>query len=86
MLAFYYCILINNFICKLTRSISLDSWTWDQLRIMKVGGNQAFKEYVIHTAKRPELLNKDAKSRYDSDVARKYKKVIEARAKEDSLK
>ncbi|RIA95924.1 hypothetical protein C1645_440791 [Glomus cerebriforme] len=67
------------------RSISLDSWTWDQLRVMKVGGNQAFKEYVINAAKRPELLNKDAKSKYDSDVARKYKKVIEARAKEDAL-
>ena len=52
---------------------------------MKVGGNQAFKEYVIHTAKRPELLNKDAKLKYDSEVARKYKKVIEARAKEDSI-
>ncbi|CAB5217405.1 ArfGap-domain-containing protein [Rhizophagus irregularis] len=68
------------------RSISLDSWTWDQLRIMKVGGNQAFKEYIIHTAKRPELLNKDAKSRYSSDVASKYKKVVEARAKDDALK
>lgn len=53
---------------------------------MKVGGNQAFKEYVIHTAKRPELLNKDAKLKYDSDVARKYKRVIESRAKEDALK
>ncbi|GBC01158.1 hypothetical protein RclHR1_04090009 [Rhizophagus clarus] len=68
------------------RSISLDSWTWDQLRTMKVGGNQAFKEYIIHTAKRPELLNKDAKSRYGSDVANKYKKIIEARAKDDALK
>ncbi|CAG8443935.1 12147_t:CDS:2 [Funneliformis caledonium] len=68
------------------RSISLDSWTWDQLRVMKVGGNQAFKEYVIHTAKRPELLNKDAKSKYDSDVAKKYKKVIGERAKEDATK
>ena len=53
---------------------------------MKVGGNQAFREYIIHTAKRPELLNKDAKSKYDSDVARKYKKLIETRSKEDALK
>jgi len=51
---------------------------------MKVGGNQAFKEYIIHTAKRPELLNKDAKSKYDSDVAKKYKNIIVARANEDA--
>ncbi|CAG8533503.1 2589_t:CDS:2 [Acaulospora colombiana] len=66
------------------RSIALDSWTWDQLRIMKVGGNAAALDYFSKHAGSVSLNNKDIKSKYTSRVALKYKDELIKRANEDA--
>src|SRR6185312_14960786 len=54
------------------RSTSLDSWTWDQLRIMKVGGNASASAYFAKHGS--NILNKtDVTAKYTSRVAVKYK-------------
>lgn len=55
------------------RSTNLDQWTWDQLRIMKVGGNLAAEKGGIKTVG-------DIKMRYDSDSADAYRKALKAKA------
>ncbi|KAF9436578.1 ADP-ribosylation factor GTPase activating protein, ER-Golgi transport [Entomortierella beljakovae] len=62
------------------RSSLLDSWSWDQLRTMKVGGNAALHEFFNKS-----LLgsNKDAKTKYTSKVAVAYKEKLEQRKIED---
>ncbi|CAG8439336.1 1676_t:CDS:2, partial [Scutellospora calospora] len=68
------------------RSVSLDSWTWDQLRIMKIGGNAAASEYFTKHGGNASLNNKDAKLKYTSRAALKYKDELIKRANEDSKK
>ncbi|RIB09902.1 hypothetical protein C2G38_232154 [Gigaspora rosea] len=68
------------------RSVSLDSWTWDQLRIMKIGGNASALEYFTKHSGGASLNNKDAKLKYTSRVALKYKDELIKRANEDSKK
>ncbi|CAG8478002.1 8967_t:CDS:2 [Ambispora gerdemannii] len=68
------------------RSISLDSWTWDQLRVMKVGGNIAATEYFAKHGNASMSNKKDAKSKYTSRAALKYKEELSRRAKEDATK
>ncbi|KAI9144156.1 hypothetical protein BKA69DRAFT_1036486 [Paraphysoderma sedebokerense] len=62
------------------RSVLLDSWTWDQLRIMKVGGNavasECFKQYGTG-------IGKDAKSKYTSRAATALKERLREKADED---
>ncbi|CCJ28507.1 unnamed protein product [Pneumocystis jirovecii] len=53
------------------RSTILDSWTWDQLRIMKHGGSSF-------------LTSKDVKAKYTSKVATLYKDELKQRAFLDS--
>ncbi|KAG2186777.1 hypothetical protein INT44_003003 [Umbelopsis vinacea] len=65
------------------RSTVLDSWTWDQLRTMKVGGNQAAREYF--SAHAGSSANKDARTKYSSPAGTKYKEVLAQRAKEDAI-
>nr|CAG8588940.1 12779_t:CDS:2 [Entrophospora candida] len=48
------------------RSISLDSWTWDQLRIMKIGGNTAASEYFAKHGSGASFKNKDINLKYTS--------------------
>ncbi|KAG0234384.1 ADP-ribosylation factor GTPase activating protein, ER-Golgi transport [Actinomortierella wolfii] len=61
----------------------LDSWTWDQLRNMKVGGNLAAQEFFRRT---PGLAdNKDAKTKYTSKTAELYKAKLAQKAKEDAI-
>jgi ADP-ribosylation factor GTPase-activating protein 2/3 len=55
------------------RSIQLDAFTADQLRVMKVGGNQAAKEFF---ASHGAGNIKDAKSKYTSRAATMYKEKI----------
>ncbi|KAF9166021.1 ADP-ribosylation factor GTPase activating protein, ER-Golgi transport [Actinomortierella ambigua] len=66
------------------RSTLLDSWSWDQLRTMKVGGNTAAKEFF---SKSPiSMASKDAKTKYTSKVAISYKEKLEQRRAEDAAK
>ncbi|KAF9975071.1 ADP-ribosylation factor GTPase activating protein, ER-Golgi transport [Actinomortierella ambigua] len=65
------------------RSTVLDSWTWDQLRQMKVGGNLAAQEFFRRT---PGLAdNKDAKIKYTSKTAEAYKAKLAQKAKQDAI-
>lgn len=65
------------------RSILLDSWTWEQLRFMKVGGNaNARKFFESHG----DGKGKDAKSKYSSKVAMMYREQLERMAELDLQK
>ncbi|KAF3079451.1 ADP-ribosylation factor GTPase activating protein, ER-Golgi transport [Orbilia oligospora] len=66
------------------RSTVLDQWTWDQLRLMKVGGNKAIQEFFIDNGGSAALSAKDAKVKYQSNAATKYKEEIKRRAAEDA--
>ncbi|KAK6509872.1 ADP-ribosylation factor GTPase activating protein, ER-Golgi transport [Arthrobotrys musiformis] len=66
------------------RSTVLDQWTWDQLRLMKVGGNKAIQEFFIDNGGSAALSAKDAKVKYQSNAATKYKEEIKKRAAEDA--
>jgi ADP-ribosylation factor GTPase-activating protein 2/3 len=59
-------------------------WQWDQLRIMKVGGNESATKYFQSHGGSALLANKDAKARYTSSVASKYKDELKRRAAADS--
>ncbi|KAJ6258480.1 ADP-ribosylation factor [Drechslerella dactyloides] len=65
------------------RSTVLDQWTWDQLRLMKVGGNKAIQEFFIDNGGSAALSSKDAKVKYTSNAAVKYKEEIKKRSAED---
>ncbi|KAL0085934.1 hypothetical protein F4703DRAFT_1852316 [Phycomyces blakesleeanus] len=64
------------------RSTVLDSWTWSQLRLMKVGGNQPATE---HFSKSGSGSNKDARTKYGSKAGQQYKELLEKRAAEDLI-
>ena len=68
--------------CKY-RSTVLDSWTWDQLRQMAVGGNQAATEYFSKNMTTGST--KDAKAKYTSRAGQQYKKLLEKRAADDAI-
>ncbi|KAF9092267.1 ADP-ribosylation factor GTPase activating protein, ER-Golgi transport [Mortierella sp. GBA35] len=63
------------------RSSLLDSWSWDQLRTMKVGGNAALNEFF---SKSLMSSNRDAKTKYTSRAAIAYKEKLEQRKAEDA--
>ncbi|KAI7884405.1 ArfGap-domain-containing protein [Lichtheimia hyalospora FSU 10163] len=65
------------------RSTVLDSWTWDQLRQMAVGGNQAATEYFSRNMTTGST--KDAKAKYTSRAGQQYKKLLEKRAADDAI-
>ncbi|KAJ3272684.1 ADP-ribosylation factor GTPase activating protein, ER-Golgi transport [Terramyces sp. JEL0728] len=62
------------------RSVQLDSWTVDQLRVMKVGGNQAAQEYLKGTN------FKDAKAKYTSRQMQMYKEKLMKLVQDDIKK
>ena len=62
----------------LMRSVQLDSWSIDQLRVMKCGGNQAAKEFL-----RDSVANLDAKSRYSSRQMLQYKQKLQSLVQDD---
>ncbi|KAG5518847.1 hypothetical protein PMAC_002378 [Pneumocystis sp. 'macacae'] len=66
------------------RSTILDSWTWDQLRIMKVGGNLSALEYFTKHGGPSFLTSKDMKEKYTSKIATLYKDELKQRALLDS--
>lgn len=66
------------------RSTVLDTWTWDQLRLMRVGGNAAAAEYFKKHGGSSLLSTKDAKIKYSSRPATQYKEEIKKRAALDA--
>lgn len=68
------------------RSIAMDSWTDNQLKLMKIGGNDNFNNYLKSNGVNPvkhstsEAVNGGIKKKYDNDVALLYKLKLKARA------
>jgi len=59
------------------RSVAMDSWTPQQLQIMKRGGNNACNAYL---ASKGLSKSTPIKQKYESDAAQLYKEVLKARA------
>uniref|UniRef100_A0A7S4JPG9 Arf-GAP domain-containing protein n=1 Tax=Odontella aurita TaxID=265563 RepID=A0A7S4JPG9_9STRA len=58
------------------RSIAMDSWTPQQLALMKAGGNQKCKTYLSSKGVSPST---PIKEKYESPAAQLYKEVLKAR-------
>ncbi|KAL7511793.1 hypothetical protein ACHAXN_008735 [Cyclotella atomus] len=59
------------------RSIAMDSWTPQQLSLMKLGGNQNCQSYL---SSKGILPSTPIKAKYESDVAQLYKEILKARS------
>lgn len=59
-------------------------WQWDQLRIMKVGGNESATKYFQSHGGSAALASKDPKVKYTSNAANKYKEELTRRAAADA--
>ncbi|CUS08425.1 unnamed protein product [Tuber aestivum] len=66
------------------RSTVLDQWQWDQLRLMKVGGNESATKYFQSHGGSAALASKDPKAKYESSTAAKYKEELKKRAAADA--
>ncbi|QSS62656.1 GTPase-activating protein [Histoplasma capsulatum] len=66
------------------RSTNLDQWQWEQLRIMKVGGNESATKYFRSHGGTAALASKDPKVKYTSAAAVKYKEELKRRAQLDA--
>ncbi|KAF2271493.1 ArfGap-domain-containing protein [Westerdykella ornata] len=66
------------------RSTNLDIWQWDQLRIMKVGGNESATKYFQTHGGSAALASKDPKTKYTSNAATKYKEELARRCAADA--
>ncbi|KAH6666391.1 hypothetical protein B0J14DRAFT_491036 [Halenospora varia] len=66
------------------RSTNLDQWQWDQLRIMKVGGNESATKYFQSNGGTAALNSKDPTTKYTSNAATKYKEELKRRAAKDA--
>ncbi|KAI9800804.1 MAG: hypothetical protein M1825_003587 [Sarcosagium campestre] len=66
------------------RSTNLDQWQWDQLRTMKVGGNESATKYFQSHGGSAALASKDPKTKYESTTATKYKDELKRRAAADT--
>ena len=62
------------------RSTQLDAWSWDQLRVMKVGGNLKALEYF----RQHGGMKDDLKGKYTSRAAQGYRDVLAKLAAEDA--
>ncbi|KAL9102448.1 MAG: hypothetical protein Q9163_002409 [Psora crenata] len=60
-------------------------WTWDQLRLMKVGGNESATKYFQSHGGTAALASKDPKTKYTSSAAVKYKEELKKRAAADAI-
>ncbi|KAI1756961.1 hypothetical protein F4782DRAFT_480575 [Xylaria castorea] len=67
------------------RSTNLDQWQWDQLRVMKVGGNESATKFFRSNGGSAALASKDPKTKYQSPTATKYKEELKKRAARDAL-
>ncbi|KAK4628742.1 ADP-ribosylation factor GTPase-activating protein glo3 [Fulvia fulva] len=68
------------------RSTNLDQWQWDQLRRMKVGGNESATKYFQSHGGSAALASKDPKTKYTSNAANKYKDELARRVEIDQKK
>ncbi|KAL4910371.1 hypothetical protein BDW74DRAFT_51439 [Aspergillus multicolor] len=66
------------------RSTNLDQWQWEQLRVMKVGGNESATKYFQSNGGSAALASKDSKVKYTSNAAVKYKEELKRRAALDA--
>ncbi|KAB8233301.1 ADP-ribosylation factor GTPase activating protein, ER-Golgi transport [Aspergillus alliaceus] len=66
------------------RSTNLDQWQWEQLRLMKVGGNESATKYFQSHGGSAALASKDVKGKYTSNAAVKYKEELKKRAAQDA--
>ncbi|KAH8735793.1 hypothetical protein BGZ61DRAFT_340522 [Ilyonectria robusta] len=66
------------------RSTNLDQWQWDQLRVMKVGGNESATKFFQQNGGSAALNSKDSKTKYQSNAATKYKDELKRRAARDA--
>ncbi|EPS28794.1 hypothetical protein PDE_03740 [Penicillium oxalicum 114-2] len=66
------------------RSTNLDQWQWEQLRVMKVGGNESATKYFQTHGGSAALASKDPKTKYTSNAAVKYKEELKRRAALDA--
>lgn len=67
------------------RSTNLDSWTWQQLRLMKVGGNGAASDFFAANGGSALLApSTEGKVKYTSQVAQRYKEELHRRAVQDA--
>ncbi|KAF2201470.1 arf GTPase-activating protein, variant [Delitschia confertaspora ATCC 74209] len=66
------------------RSTNLDIWQWDQLRIMKVGGNESATKYFQTHGGSAALASKDPKTKYTSNAATRYKEELARRCAVDA--
>ncbi|EFY85539.1 ArfGAP family protein [Metarhizium acridum CQMa 102] len=66
------------------RSTNLDQWQWDQLRLMKVGGNESATRFFQQNGGTAALNSKDPKTKYQSSAATKYKDELKRRAARDA--
>lgn len=66
------------------RSTNLDQWQWDQLRLMKVGGNESATKFFQQNGGTAALNSKDPKTKYQSSAATKYKDELKKRAGRDA--
>jgi ADP-ribosylation factor GTPase-activating protein 2/3 len=66
------------------RSTNLDLWQWAQLRNMKVGGNESATKFFQSNGGTAALASKDAKVKYTSNAANKYKEELKRRAARDT--
>jgi len=62
------------------RSTNLDQWTWIQLRTMKCGGNDAFQRDI------PKSKYADAKTKYSSAEAARYRDKLQKLVADDERK
>jgi hypothetical protein len=60
-------------------------WQWDQLRIMKVGGNESATKFFQSNGGTAALNSKDPKTKYTSNAATKYREELKRRATKDEL-
>lgn len=59
-------------------------WQWEQLRVMKVGGNESATKYFQSHGGTAALNNKDSKVKYTCNAAVKYKEELKKRAAADA--
>jgi ADP-ribosylation factor GTPase-activating protein 2/3 len=64
--------------------INYSVWQWEQLRVMKVGGNESATKYFQSHGGSAALASKDSKVKYTSNAAVKYKEELKRRAAADA--
>lgn len=60
-------------------------WQWDQLRTMKVGGNESATKFFQSNGGTAALNSKDPTTKYTSNAATKYKEELKRRSAKDAL-